>query len=105
MCGLVLRMSLLGSAREPSAQAARIAWGALFRSGHAMDPSRVTGQLCTNVKQSVFERALVSAAPGPQYMLPDGVGKQPLSTRQTSPAFRFGTSPRDERLKNGEITS
>ena len=68
-----------------------------------MDPSRTAGQLCTSLKQAPFERALSPPGPGPVYHPHgDAVGKQPLSTKITAPSYVFGTSQREEHIKNGE---
>lgn len=74
-----------------------------WRSPATMDPSRTAGQLCTALKQAPFERALSPPGPGPVYHPHgDSVGKQPLSTKLTAPSYVFGTSQRDEHVKNGE---
>ncbi|KAA0166409.1 hypothetical protein FNF28_03178 [Cafeteria roenbergensis] len=66
-----------------------------------MDPSRTAGQLCTSLKQAPFERALSPPGPGPVYHPHgDAVGKQPLSTKITAPSYVFGTSQREEHIKN-----
>lgn len=52
--------------------------------------------LCTNVRQSVYQKALATAAPAPnQYKsTTTAVGRQALSSKPNAPGYSFGTSKR-----------
>ena len=51
---------------------------------------------CLSLRMAVLERQRAQCSPGPKYSIPDGLGKQTLSTIPTTPIISFGHAGTEE---------